>query len=76
MPQNWTHAGRRMLIALPLMLLATGCQTTSKAIPITATIRAIPCDRMAAIRYSAKQDSRVTVDQVRRFNAAFDAVCK
>lgn len=62
-------------LAMLLPMLVTGCQTT-RTIPITGITAAIPCRDLKPILYSAREDSRFTADQVRQFNAAYDAVCK
>ena len=51
-----------MLSALSLLTL-TACETTS-----TATNKAAQCAAWRAIRYSAKSDSKPTVDQIRIHN--------
>lgn len=63
----------RMLLALtPLALLLTGC--LSMQTPTTVTIDS-RCQTDKIITYSAKQDSKETVDQVRYHNASLRAVC-
>lgn len=72
---NWKRAGKLTLIGLLLMPLVAGCQHRN-TIPTTGITDAIPCDRLAPIRYSGKGDTGLTVEQIRQFNAAYDAVCK
>lgn len=55
----------QMLSALCLLSLMTGCVTTRT----TATDRKSVCAAWRAITYSAKGDTRMTIDQVRVHNA-------
>lgn len=65
-----------LLIASLLMLAA--CVTTPKTatVPITPGADAIPCAALAPISFSAIHDTAATVNEVRQFNAKFNAICK
>lgn len=89
MLRNWKLAGRQIAFAMILMPLATGCSVTlrqSKPIPITAAVKAIPCDRLKEIQYAAPEyigepdpfneiDTLITINDIREFNAAVKRSC-
>lgn len=74
-------AFKRSIYALALIGLLAGCQTltseeraTIARVQITGNICA--ANWMKAITYSGKLDTKLTKDQVRRFNAGRAAFCK
>jgi hypothetical protein len=58
------------LVLLVMLCAMTGCQTMT---PIGGTDTS--CLAYEPIRYS-RQDSAETIGQIRRHNAAFDALCR
>lgn len=63
---------KTLFVLTPLGLLLTGC--LSMQTPTTVTIDS-RCQTDKIITYSAKSDSKETVDQVRYHNASLRALC-
>jgi len=61
------------IVLFSILFLLSSCSTNQQNIKI---YKSIPCAALKPISYSSKNDTQITKDQIKEFNAVYQKLCE